>query len=504
MPGAFNIKTSPIAPGITPVESGAGTDKTYALASAGPASGKPGMEGREMRKIVFIAICIMLLLCCAATASEISEYSVNYVDGQGMEISVRHNVCRINYLTKCLPGQPPDYPFLEPNEDRDDIHVVEIYMTADEMHAVGEWFEHYDFIGSNMYELAIQDEQTDSESNSETAWMTVLWGGFGSSFGLDPGPEVAPVLRSAQAEFLELCATFIADRWNSPVITTVASLITTAEAVVRPEPVIPDPSRWKEPRRFHQIFDPYMAGGMGVFKSDPPAALLTPVHSPNKIYYYMTEKADFTRKGPWYTKVYIYTEQDQLTCVELADHANQDPVISWINEKLLYIRVWWGRQLGSDLILDVEKSRFVHREMVVDGRILFEQAVESPPPDTGRPIEELERMLSEGTPQEKEAALDDFSEHFQVELIPSVLGAIYDETKLPKQDDTGWGTVHHYAATAMNAFAQRIDGLTLEERGREEYSFHDDGGVANFERRNYVNGYWFKWWMRHKMVLGVR
>ena len=45
----------------------------------------------------------------------------------------------------------------------------------------------------------------------------------------------------------------------------------------------------------------------------------------------------------------------------------------WINEKLLFVRVYWGRIIGSDYIFDVEHGAFVHKEMVHDGTPLFQQ-----------------------------------------------------------------------------------------------------------------------------------
>lgn len=268
----------------------------------------------------------------------------------------------------------------------------------------------------------------------------------------------------------------------------------------------PDPSRWKEPRLYHQPFDAAFADRIVISKSGTPAALLTPAHSPNRAYYYMTVKPDFTKDGPWNTAIYVYAEQDRLTRIDLLDHANFHPAIEWVNEKFLFIRVWWGRQVGTDIIFDVESDRPLSMEMVHDGRILFEQHAESvraeerqkaaleENPDTGYSLAELRRMLASGTPEEKERALDSFNEHFQPKLVPNIIEAILDETRLPRHADTGWGTVHHYAATAMGNFARRIDGLSQKERGYHDYSFHDEGGVADEERRNEVHANWLEWW----------
>ncbi len=59
--------------------------------------------------------------------------------------------------------------------------------------------------------------------------------------------------------------------------------------------------------------------------------------------------------------------------IRFEDHNNYGMKVRWINEKLLYMQVWWGRILGSYLIFDVEKERTVVREMVNDGHIPFQQ-----------------------------------------------------------------------------------------------------------------------------------
>ena len=54
-------------------------------------------------------------------------------------------------------------------------------------------------------------------------------------------------------------------------------------------------------------------------------------------------------------------------------YPNFAPDVRWINEKLLYIEVWWGRVVGSSFVFDVEHEKFVHKETVHDGLIPFQQ-----------------------------------------------------------------------------------------------------------------------------------
>jgi hypothetical protein len=51
-------------------------------------------------------------------------------------------------------------------------------------------------------------------------------------------------------------------------------------------------------------------------------------------------------KQPWSTTLYI-----------------------WINDKLLFVQVWWGHIASSDLILDVEKENFLYDKLANDGKL---------------------------------------------------------------------------------------------------------------------------------------
>jgi hypothetical protein len=47
---------------------------------------------------------------------------------------------------------------------------------------------------------------------------------------------------------------------------------------------------------------------------------------------------------------------------------------------------------------------------------------------------------------------------------------------------------------ALAGFAQKIDDLSLEQRGRDTYSFYDDVGTASQARRREVHDRWLAWW----------
>lgn len=110
----------------------------------------------------------------------------------------------------------------------------------------------------------------------------------------------------------------------------------------------------------------------------------------------------------------------------------------------------------------------------------------------------LKSQLKWGTPEQKEYVLKHFMDRHPRVLVPTVIEAILDDTKLPMHGDTGWGRVYHQAATAMSGYARLIDGKTLVERGRDEYSFYRDVGSVDLERRKEVYNNWRKWWKSNK------
>ena len=65
---------------------------------------------------------------------------------------------------------------------------------------------------------------------------------------------------------------------------------------------------------------------------------------------------------------------EDVIAITLDDAYPNFPVrVHWINEKLIFIRVWWGRIVGTDIIFDVEKQVYLSLEMVVDGTQLYNQ-----------------------------------------------------------------------------------------------------------------------------------
>jgi hypothetical protein len=80
---------------------------------------------------------------------------------------------------------------------------------------------------------------------------------------------------------------------------------------------------------------------------------------------------DTVKPGPWTTRVYVGTG-DSAPDAELRfiDETNGAVSARWLNEKLIFGEVWWGRIYATDFIFDVEQNKFVYREMAHFGELI--------------------------------------------------------------------------------------------------------------------------------------
>lgn len=76
------------------------------------------------------------------------------------------------------------------------------------------------------------------------------------------------------------------------------------------------------------------------------------------------QQPDFTKTGTWDTRARIIgnTAHPVNLMLEFRDHANQYVFADWLNEKLIFLRVWWGRLVSTDLVLNVETGEPLYIE----------------------------------------------------------------------------------------------------------------------------------------------
>ena len=139
-----------------------------------------------------------------------------------------------------------------------------------------------------------------------------------------------------------------------------------------------NPGFWEEPRIFHSsslssMDKEIVETQISLERNHRAETAGERFKSPNNAYFYTMQEPDYLQPSPWDTTISIYNEREGLLELKISKHASYKPTVRWINEKLLYIRIWWGRILGTDVILDVETESILYREMIHDGVIAYQQ-----------------------------------------------------------------------------------------------------------------------------------
>lgn len=136
------------------------------------------------------------------------------------------------------------------------------------------------------------------------------------------------------------------------------------------------PDMWREPRLFHTD-DPYLdyLDRIALVRTDSPLPLSTPISedaiSPNRAYSFILHGLD---TNPADVRIRIDVERPYVLELVVKDiDTRYGPRIEWVNEKILFVRVWWGRVLGADILVDVEREKILYEEIVQNGVIPFQQ-----------------------------------------------------------------------------------------------------------------------------------
>ena len=77
--------------------------------------------------------------------------------------------------------------------------------------------------------------------------------------------------------------------------------------------------------------------------------------APQRTMWFVKTDPDYTKPGPWNTSIVISARPKgkgfRLTFV---DHSNSSPNAEWLNEKLLFVQVWWAQVVSTDMVFDTE------------------------------------------------------------------------------------------------------------------------------------------------------
>lgn len=129
------------------------------------------------------------------------------------------------------------------------------------------------------------------------------------------------------------------------------------------------PDCWAQPRLVHSVQDlgDLWQKNTGITTRQAPKPA-PGVVSPNGGYVFAVD-------GP---RVVIYAEKPHVVEIEFRELYGLSEV-RWLNEKLIFLRPWWGRIAATDLIFDVEREKIIYAETLTDATLAHQQYLESCP-----------------------------------------------------------------------------------------------------------------------------
>lgn len=126
------------------------------------------------------------------------------------------------------------------------------------------------------------------------------------------------------------------------------------------------PDCWEESRLVHQPKHWREIDTLATTTRGSVVKVTSPEFSPNGAYWFVLERERLT-----YSLKY-FAEKDHLVHMRFSD-VKSVASPRWINEKLLFVRVWVGRLAATDLIIDVEAEMIIHSESLRDGHLAMSQ-----------------------------------------------------------------------------------------------------------------------------------
>jgi hypothetical protein len=116
-------------------------------------------------------------------------------------------------------------------------------------------------------------------------------------------------------------------------------------------------------------FDSKLASRIEVHDTDASIEGSGLEQSPQKTRWIRSVEPDYRKPGPYTTTIYIGTINDDPS-LKLVIRQHEGISIRWLNEKLLYGSVTWGRIVSTEFIFDVEAKKFIYEEMANSGELM--------------------------------------------------------------------------------------------------------------------------------------
>lgn len=151
--------------------------------------------------------------------------------------------------------------------------------------------------------------------------------------------------------------------------------------------------------------------------------------------------------------LYIASEQDRVTRFYI-EQAMLPVTPRWINEKLVFARIAWGRIVFTDIIIDAESGELLYQEEARDGQIAYDQFQQA----CGGTCPCDETALSDAQPPVSKPAKGEIVGHLRIDRLLNREGPVRDG--LP---------VHVDVDGSMQEIARITDPAGIVTDGNEEW-----------------------------------
>jgi len=114
-----------------------------------------------------------------------------------------------------------------------------------------------------------------------------------------------------------------------------------------------------------QNLGPLTAPNISIASIDRPQLPSDACRSSDGKRYFWVDNPDTIKEGPWSARLIAVGDEAAMSLSVDIIRGGLSP--NWINERLIYVRVQFGRIYFSDLIIDVDTASFLHSEDVIYG-----------------------------------------------------------------------------------------------------------------------------------------
>jgi hypothetical protein len=93
--------------------------------------------------------------------------------------------------------------------------------------------------------------------------------------------------------------------------------------------------------------------------------------SPQRGMWLYATQPNYHKDGPWTTTALIRSaDGNTARKLTVIDHGQGGVKLEWLNERLLFGRIWWGTILSTDFIVDVQNREYIYQQNAYYGDLM--------------------------------------------------------------------------------------------------------------------------------------